>query len=359
MTSFLFITPSYYPNIGGVEYVTKSIVERLIKKGYTVKILTGDTNIENPIETIINGAYVIRWPVVTKEGAYHIPKHWRELKQKLNSIVKEIDIIHIHNIHSVFTVKVGLILAKQYKYKAKFIVSPHYHGTGHTLTRKLLWKLWRSYVRKLIQNVDIIHAASEYESQLLKKHFNAKPIIIGHGVEEDILSLEWTPSSKRYAMYSGRIEKYKRIEKTAKIIKLLRDYSFNFEFKIFGEGPFKVSLVKYLNKLDLKYEINGFLPRNEYLKTLSRSSFFINLSEKEAFSQTVNEANAIGVPVIAAAPWGYNFKTRSRVLIVNPKRNEKDLAKQILYFLNEAPEQSRPQVPSWNEVLDLYLSYVY
>jgi glycosyltransferase involved in cell wall biosynthesis len=32
----LFIAPSYYPHIGGVEYVVKSVAEKLTKAGHKV-----------------------------------------------------------------------------------------------------------------------------------------------------------------------------------------------------------------------------------------------------------------------------------------------------------------------------------
>jgi glycosyltransferase involved in cell wall biosynthesis len=37
----LFIAPSYYPHIGGIEYVVKSVAERLAKAGHEVSIISG------------------------------------------------------------------------------------------------------------------------------------------------------------------------------------------------------------------------------------------------------------------------------------------------------------------------------
>jgi len=34
----LFIAPSYYPHIGGVEYVVKSVAERLARAGHEASI---------------------------------------------------------------------------------------------------------------------------------------------------------------------------------------------------------------------------------------------------------------------------------------------------------------------------------
>ena len=37
----LIIATSYYPHIGGVEYVVKSTAERLVRKGHNVTVIAG------------------------------------------------------------------------------------------------------------------------------------------------------------------------------------------------------------------------------------------------------------------------------------------------------------------------------
>ncbi|AFL66419.1 glycosyltransferase [Desulfurococcus amylolyticus] len=70
----LFITPSYYPHIGGVEYVVKSVAERFARLGHDVTVLAGEPNADKPREEEVNGVHVIRWPVWSPYEAYHIPR---------------------------------------------------------------------------------------------------------------------------------------------------------------------------------------------------------------------------------------------------------------------------------------------
>jgi len=42
----LYIAPAYYPHIGGLEYVVKSVAERLAKRGHEVVVLAGEPNAE-------------------------------------------------------------------------------------------------------------------------------------------------------------------------------------------------------------------------------------------------------------------------------------------------------------------------
>jgi len=68
----LFVVASYYPHIGGVEYVVKSVAERLVKKGHDVTVLCGESGLDSPGEEWINGVHVFRWPVWAPRDAYHI-----------------------------------------------------------------------------------------------------------------------------------------------------------------------------------------------------------------------------------------------------------------------------------------------
>ncbi|MEM0172804.1 MAG: glycosyltransferase, partial [Thermoproteota archaeon] len=41
----LYVVPRYYPNVGGVEYVVKSVAERLARRGHEVTVLCGEPGI--------------------------------------------------------------------------------------------------------------------------------------------------------------------------------------------------------------------------------------------------------------------------------------------------------------------------
>jgi glycosyltransferase involved in cell wall biosynthesis len=352
--NLLFVTPRYHPHIGGVEYVVKSVAGRLVKKGHNVTVLCGESSLDNPREEYINGVHVFRWPVWAPGDAYHIPKIMSKLKNWLLNTVKECDVIHFHSIHSVLTVY-SLDVLKNCKVHK--VLTPHYHGTGHTAFRKILWQIWRRYIKKVLDYVDLVHTVSDLESKLMLKDFNVESVIIGHGVEEWLPEINWSPSN--YVMYSGRIEKYKNIHRLASIVKILNGMGFDLELKIFGSGPYTNKLMRHLKRLKIKYEFEPPQPYKEYIAYLSKASLFGLLSQKEAYGLTVNEANAIGVPVVVVEPWGLNFSGRSRTLISQLSKSDEELAKEVLAFLDEAKEQLRPEVPTWSQVVDAYIEKLY
>ncbi|MEM2561368.1 MAG: glycosyl transferase family 1, partial [Candidatus Bathyarchaeia archaeon] len=90
-----------------------------------------------------------------------------------------------------------------------------------------------------------------------------------------------------------------------------------------------------------------------------KASLFELLSEKESYPQSVNEANALGVPAVVVEPWGLNFKERTRTLITKLSKSDEEIAKDIAAFLEEARKQPKSKVPSWSQVVDLYIKALY
>jgi len=350
----MFVVASYHPHIGGVEYVVKSVAERLVKRGHDVTVLCGEPSVDDPREEWVNGVRVIRWPVWAPGGAYHIPRLRGRLRSWLSKAAREHDVVHFHSVHSVLTVY-SLNALKECR--AHKVATPHYHGTGHTALRRLLWLAWRDYVKRALASADVVHTVSDFESKLVLEHFKVESVTIEHGVEEWFSGIEWSPSG--YAMYSGRIERYKNVHRLANVVKALNDMGMDLGLKVFGSGPYAERLERHLKELGVRYELRPPQPYEEYVAHLSKASFFGLLSEREAYGLVVNEANAIGVPVVVVEPWGLNFSGRSRTLITKLSKSDRELGKEIAAFLDEAKELPKPKVPTWSQVVDLYVERLY
>ena len=189
----LLATPSYYPNIGGVEYVVKSIAERLAALGHKTTVVTGDPKADKPREEEINGVRVIRWPTWAPSGAYHIPRMRSQLRSLLQKLLNDADAVHIHSAHAVLTVW-ALAAARRINPDVRIVFTPHYHGTGHSALRRLLWIPWRRYVAHAVEAIDAIHAARTCEAQLLKSHYpqaSNKTVVIPNGIDEDVFGYKW------------------------------------------------------------------------------------------------------------------------------------------------------------------------
>ena len=209
-----------------------------------------------------------------------------------------------------------------------------------------------------MRHVDAVHTVSELEAKLVKRDFNVDAVPIENGVDEWVASLTWSPSG--YVMYSGRIERYKNIHRLANIVRILNaEYGVDLEFKIFGAGPYSKPLEKYLGSLGIRYSINPPQPFERYIESLSKASLFGLLSERESYPQSVNEANAIGVPVIVAEPWGLNFRGRRRTLITRLQKSDGEIADEVAAFLDGVESQPKSDTPTWSQVVELYINKLY
>jgi len=350
----LYVSSVYYPHIGGMEYVIKSVAERLAKAGHEVAVLTGEPSIEKPVEEEINGVKVVRWPTRAPREAYHIPKQRNRLESTLRELLRGVDVVHLHSVHAALPVWVGLKL-RELGFTGRAVVTPYYHGSGHTFFRRILWAPWRLVVRRLLRSVDAVMTVSRLEARLVKEHFGVSAVVIENGVDETVLGYEWRPGG--YAMYSGRIERYKNVHRLANVVRILNErYGLGLKLRVFGDGPYKDELLRALRRMGVDFEVAPFQPFEKYLENLSHAAFFGLLSERESYPQSVNEANAVGVPAVVAKPWGENFSGRSRTLIVDLSESDERIAEEVYRFLEEAPKQPKPRIPTWGEVALKYLS---
>jgi glycosyltransferase involved in cell wall biosynthesis len=337
--NLLFVVPRYYPHVGGVEYVVKSVAERLVKRGHDVTMLCGDLGLDNPREEWISGVRVVKWPVWSPEDAYHIPRSRNELRVLLVDLIKEADVVHIHSVHDVFSVYAGLFVAEPVS-NVRLVVTPHYHGSGHTVWRKLAWIAWKRSVLRLLRSASIVHAVSNREKSLIVTHYpeaRKKVVVIPCGVEEDVTSYKWQGHKSNYMIYAGRVEKYKRLEQAMEIAREI-----NLKLLIVGKGSYRKKLEKYAEK---RYgDTVEFLEpqsRDKYLELVSKARYAVNPSKHEAYSIFIAEALAIGVPSIVSKEIAENLNAETQ-----PFNNQ-------LVIVLKAP------VKTWNNIIQQYLDELY
>jgi glycosyltransferase involved in cell wall biosynthesis len=335
----LFIAPSYYPHIGGVEYVVKSVAKRLARAGHEVVVVAGEPSTDKPREDIVEGVKVIRWPVWSPGNAYHIPRRRSDLEKLLKELAREVDVVHVHSVHTIFTVYAGLVIADS-SASPRIVVTPHYHGTGHTFARRVLWTFWRWRVAELLNKASTIHAVSKREASILASHYpeaRNKIVVIPNGVDEDVLSYRWQGQSSNYMIYAGRVEKYKRLEIAVDIAKEL-----NLKLLILSKGPYKEKLVRYAGKVYRgDVEFLEPQPRERYLELVSRARYAINPSKHEAFSIFTAEALAIGTPAIISREIAENLEAQAKP------------------FVKDLVIAGKAQIKTWNEIASMYKRRLY
>ncbi|MCX7998648.1 MAG: glycosyltransferase family 4 protein [Leptospiraceae bacterium] len=331
----LFITPRYYPFVGGVEHVVKSIAERL--KDSTV--LCGDPNIKKIEIEQFGGVEVIKCPVFCPFDSYHIPKKIGEIKETLKKISREIDIVHVHSAHSVFSVYCGTLIKKINK-DLDVVFTPHYIGIRGGFN-KLLWSLWKQKLSQLLRVSKKIQLLSPTEKDNFSSIFpftEKKLVIIPNGVEKDVFNYK-NKGDSNYLLFSGRIEKYKGIDILPKLGEIL-----NVDVLLIGRGSYIKKLKKYKNVSVLPPQ-----KRSKYLEFLASAKYAANPSVYEALSVFVLESLALGTPIFVTKPILKSIQT----FIVDADSAPIKINRRELYLVKQS------KVPSWDEIVEQIISNLY
>lgn len=339
----LFMTDSYPPIINGVSVVVQKIAEYMTEIGNDVKVLTIRRHRSSPMEEEINEVSVKRVFGVSPGRSYHLPS-----PTILNELKTSFDVIHVHNFHSCIPLAYW-ISYKIIKQDGMNVLSPHYHVGGHHFHSKIAWLLYKPLLRKAIKDFDVVQCVSTIEAQRLHLEFDVDPLVIENGVDEDVYRFKWMPSSNDNlnVITIGRLEKYKHIDVLIKAAHILKERGFSIQIDLVGSGPEASYLENLAMKLDVKIRFFRYLPRDQMLSLLSRSSCLVNTSHYEAYSLVTADAIAIGVPVVITYPWGVIFQKYSRVVLKDP--TPLSVAEGILDAAM-SKSISKNHVPTWNDV---------
>lgn len=169
-------------------------------------------------------------------------------------------------------------------------------------------------------------------------------------------------------LFVGRYAEQKNPILALDIAKVLKEKSFSFKLKMFGEGPLNEDVKKYQldNHLEDVTEVNPF--SNNIKEEILNSDLLLVTSRYEGFGLAMSEANALSRPWISSN-WGSILKERlseGRNGIVIDSENPEDYAKAIMDLLSDKDrllemkkasyEESKKLskeviIPKWKELL--------
>ncbi|MBA7679877.1 Glycogen synthase [subsurface metagenome] len=287
----LQVSIGYVPTRAGIAHHVRNISERLaIKHEVTVFSQNYRGWLPEEEETI-NGVLVRRFKSFSPGAAYHFsPSMIRELRGS------QFDIVHGHGYHAL------PLYFSRYAKRRRFVVTPHYHGHGHTAFRDFLLRLYKQFGKRIFADADAVISVSNYEKRLLIKDFGldeAKIRLIPNGINLAEFAGPKVPEKTNSILYVGRLEEYKGVQYIIRALPRLDD---DLCLEIVGWGTYKRELAHLVEKLGLSHRVrfNQFLPRGELLRMHSQAGVFVLLSPHEAFSMVVAEALASKTPCIVA-----------------------------------------------------------
>ena len=299
MKKVLQIDNYMYPHIGGIEQVTRDVLNAL-KENYEVKVICFNHE-KGTIVDQVDGCDITRVNCQVKVASQSIAlSYGKELKKIMKDYDPDIVIFHYPNPY------VAHFLMKHLKNrKFKFIVWWHLDITK----QKILGKLFKGQTKKIINYADKVVATSPNYiegSPWLKENEN-KCVVIPNCVSVERLQYNETHIAKAKEIKEkyigktilfgfGRHVEYKGITYLVQASKKLDD---NYAVLIGGKGPLTESLMEDA-KDDKKVEFLGRISDDDLKAYLLACDIFCfpSITKNEAFGIGLAEAMYYGKAVI-------------------------------------------------------------
>jgi len=305
----LLINHEFPPVGGGGATACEYIVKYLTKTNERVEVLTSGFNALPKLEKIDN--CVIRRIPSNRKKIYsgRIIEIILFVINGIKLLKKEIKEIKPDITYAFFTMPAGFIaLYLKKKYNIRYYVFlrgidlPGFYGGEFSF----LNKMFSPIIKYIWINADKIIANSQSLKELAFRTFNKKPIeIIPNGV--DVNSFCPLEKAKRSnvikILFVGRLNKQKGIDCLLKsIAKINKEDRYPFVLEIVGDGSEKERLINksYVLGVSDRVIFSNWIDRSRIVDKYQSSDIFITTSLDEGMPNTLLEAMACGLPVIAS-----------------------------------------------------------
>jgi glycosyltransferase involved in cell wall biosynthesis len=292
------VAPQAPPAVGGVERHVAELARELVRRGLAVTLAVCDPSGALPRASEIDGVAIRRFRTIGDNGFYVSPWLARWAWQNAGRF----DLVHGHAYHA----PVALAAFAAARRRARpFVLTTHYHGTGHSPLRRALHVPYRPIARGMVRAADGLIAVSHAEAELLRRDFgrDLEISVVPNGVDIEAIRAAVpfaAGDGRRVIVVAGRLEPYKRVDRVVDAMPLLRE---THRLVVVGEGPERGPLEARAVALDLGSTVSfvGALDRPDVLRWLRTADVVVTLSEREAYGLVAVEAAAAGAAVIASA----------------------------------------------------------
>lgn len=352
-------TPRYAPDIGGVERHAEEHARGLVARGIPVEVLTTDPTGRLPRVERRDGVLIRRFPTIGGDGVFFVSPH---LARWAWGHAGRYRLVHAHSYHTLVPLAAGTGARRA---GVPLVITPHYHGGGHTRLRDLLHIPYRPVAGRILHAADSVISVSDAEAGWLTRDFGDLPIhILPNGVglpDRDPQASPPTPPDRPPTAVTilsvGRLEAYKGVERTVAALPHLPPETC---LVVIGKGPASEAIAATAERLGVRDRVRllGHVSTDELEAWYGVADVFVTLSTEEAFGMTVLEAAAAGAPVVASAIPAHRevagYVPGDRIALVAPDVDGTHLASAIEAARGRGRSADRTgwRLPTWDAMVD-------
>ena len=296
-SKIIHVVPAYPPHLGGMELVSRQLVEKLSQSGLTIEVVTSNAgsmfgvSIENGVSvTRLKSSLFLSAPVSI--GLFSTL--WKS----------EVDIFAIHLAQAFFPDVAAFVARLR---KIPYIVHVHGLVDPSTLFGNILLPIYRKlFLAPMLRRANhIIVFTSDYKDLIVKKYKISKELvsIIPHATDYSIVKEAKTFLHGPIRLLAvGRLSSQKNYPLLLRTMKALSEESaLSYTLTVVGSGEKEEQLKQLSKQLHLedtiiwKGRLDGLLLETEYEK----ADIFVHTAVAETFGIVFIEAMAKGLPICA------------------------------------------------------------
>jgi len=353
------VTPRYAPEIGGVEKHVEMLVRGLRGAGWMVEVLTTDPGGSLPPHVVRDGGPVRRFPTLRGDATFFLSPR---LAWWLLLHGRRYDLIHGHSYHTPLAL-VAAVAA--WLHRRPFVLTTHYHGTGHTPMRSRLHRPYRALGRWMVRRAALVVCCSVAECVLVRRDFGgALPTMVvtpGVTVEGFATAEPFEGLPGVTVLAGGRLEDYKQVDT---VVRAMASLPTDHHLYIFGDGPALPEIEDLARQSDATDRIHllGRLSQADLHRWFRSADVFVSMSREEAFGLTVIESAVAGAAqVVSDIPAYVEMRERLSglpVAMLPVDSGPAEVAAAIRATATEPVDQTagNVRVPTWEAMTDRVIS---
>ena len=320
------VTESFLPTVNGVTTSVCRVVEQLTDRGHDVRVVAPRCRDGGP--EVFHGARVHRVASVPVRS-FDVGLPTREVERVLRGFAP--DVVHVASPFAVGAA--GLTAARRlalptvavYQTDMAAYVRRHTPGPAGAAAAATTWR----WIRRVHASADLTLAPSSASLADLEAHGVERTALWGRGVDASLHNPAWrldaltralrrelAPGGERLVGYVGRLAPEKEVERLAELADLPGT-----RLVVVGDGPSRESLTEVLGEAvaragagspgasgapsaPLAPAFLGERHGDDLARAYAALDVFVHTGTSETFGQTLQEAGATGLPVVAPRAGG-------------------------------------------------------